>query len=80
MMTPGTTFTYTRDKKFYGTLYAPVSDISWTNGERYGMVVGKTLYMKSKKFHFDEALENGSLGGPAKKKWIKKPQKWIKKN
>jgi hypothetical protein len=57
-------------------LYAPLSAVTWSNGDRWGSVVGKTLSLTSKHFHADEALYNGSDGGPAKKKWLKKPQHW----
>src|SRR4030095_9581154 len=67
---------FNADKPFYGMLYAPLSAVTLGNGERWGSVVGKTLSMSGKKFHADEALYNGSDGGPAKKKWLKKPQHW----
>jgi hypothetical protein len=66
------------DKPFYGTLYAPLSDVS-VDHDVWGQIIGKTLSAPSgaHKWHYDEALANGSDGGPAKKKWIKKPQHWI---
>ena len=49
------------------------------NTDTFGQIIGKTLgsTANSHKWHYDEALANGSDGGPAKKKWIKKPQHWI---
>src|SRR5207248_779485 len=70
---------FTADKNFYGTLYAPLSAVTMDNKDTFGQIIGKTLGSTagSHKWHFDEALANGSDGGPAKKKWIKKPQHWI---
>jgi hypothetical protein len=71
---------FTSDKNFYGTLYAPLSAVTMNNNDVFGQIIGRTLSITagSHKWHFDEALINGSDGGPAKKKWIKKPQHWIR--
>jgi hypothetical protein len=50
------------------------------NDAWYGQIIGKTLSAPTgaHKWHYDEALANGSDGGPAKKKWIKKARRWIR--
>jgi hypothetical protein len=70
----------TTSKPLYGTIYAPLSDVLVESDNVYGQIIGKTLATDggAHHWHYDEALANGSDGGPSKKKWLKKPQKWIK--
>jgi hypothetical protein len=68
----------TTSKAFYGTIYAPLSDVLVESDNYWGQIIGKTLSTDggAHHWHYDEALANGTDGGPAKKKWIKKPQHW----
>ena len=79
MTNAGTTFQLIKDSNLYASIYAPLTDVTFKNGHLYGQVVGKTLVMNAKDCHYDESFADGSAGGPAKKKWIKHPQKWKRK-
>jgi Flp pilus assembly protein TadG len=60
----------------YCSIYAPTADVTIANDGFFGQAVGKTLTMTSNKAHYDESFADGTVGGPAKKKWIKKPSHW----
>jgi hypothetical protein len=68
--------TMTNGKDFQGSIYAPNYDITLATKNFFGQAIGKTLTVTAQKFHYDESLQHGTVGGPAKKKWIKKPQHW----
>jgi Flp pilus assembly protein TadG len=61
---------------FYGSIYAPLADVLLNSDNFYGQAIGKTLTMTGKKVHYDESFMNGTVGGPAKKKWIKHVKHW----